>query len=517
MNRTKTPGALYVEVELRSVRLVRNGRAVLRDVDWRVRPGERWVLAGGNGAGKTQLMKLVAGSVWPTPTGRERRSYRWRDETFSTPFEVKDEIGYLGPERQDKYARYGWNHTVEQIVGTGLYRTDIPLDVLSAGDHKRVAALLARLGIAGLAQRRFLSLSYGERRLTLLARILASGAKLLLLDELLNGLDATNRARALRWLRHTTRSRLPWVLTTHRVEDVPDGVTHVLVLEKGRVVYRGKVGAGGRGLRAPLQRWLHAEHDQPPVSAAKRRGRAAARGGQPLVRLVNASVYLDEHVALEKISFEVRKRECWVVHGSNGSGKTTLLRTLYGDHGVAVGGSVQRAGIEPGVPLQVFKTRVGLVAPHLQTDHPQELKVAEVVQSGRHASIGLNDPATPADKAAARRALAFFGLGYLAARTLVELSYGQMRRVLFARAWVRRPQLLLLDEPFAGVDGPTRRELLAHLEALIGQGTAIIMATHHRSEWPVSATHELELVGGRARYCGPVRSGKAQMSGVSRP
>ena len=113
--------------------------------------------------------------------------------------------------------------------------------------------------------------------------------------------------------------------------------------------------------------------------------------------------------------------------------------------------------------------------------------------------------------------LAFFGLGYLAARTLVELSYGQMRRVLFARAWVRRPQLLLLDEPFAGVDGPTRRELLAHLEALIGQGTAIIMATHHRSEWPVSATHELELVGGRARYCGPVRSGKAQMSGVSRP
>ena len=78
------------------------------------------MLAGGNGAGKTQLMKLVAGSVWPTPTGREIRSYRWRDETFSTPFEVKDEIGYLGPERQDKYARYGWNHTVEQIVGTGL-------------------------------------------------------------------------------------------------------------------------------------------------------------------------------------------------------------------------------------------------------------------------------------------------------------------------------------------------------------------------------------------------------------
>ncbi len=478
------------------------------------------MLAGGNGAGKTQLMKLVAGSVWPTPTGRETRSYRWREETFSTPLEVKDEIGYLGPERQDKYARYGWNHTVEQIVGTGLYRTDIPLDVLSAADRKRIGALLSRFGFAGLAQRRFLSLSYGERRLTLLARTLASGAKLLLLDELLNGLDEPNRARALRWLQHTTRSRLPWVLTTHRVEDVPDGVTHVLVLEKGRVVYRGKVGAGGRGVRAPLRRWLQT-HDQPPVPARARSRRGAAGGmlghrTQPLVRLVNAAVYLDEHVALEKISFEVRKGECWVVHGGNGSGKTTLLRTLYGDHGVAVGGSVQRAGIEPGVPLQVFKTQVGLVAPHLQTDHPQELTVAEVVQSGRHASIGLNDPATPADKAAARRALAFFGLGHLAARTLVELSYGQMRRVLFARAWVRRPQLLLLDEPFAGVDGPTRQGLLAHLETLIEEGTAVIMATHHRSEWPASATHELELSGGHAIYCGPVRSGKAGLRGVSR-
>jgi molybdate transport system ATP-binding protein len=511
MKRNKTPVALYVETTLRSVSLVRNGRVILRNVDWRVRAGERWLLAGGNGAGKTQLLKLVAGSVWPTPTGRETRSYRWRHETFSTPFEVKDEIGYVGPERQDRYARYGWNHTVEQIVGTGRYRTDIPLDALDSGDRKHIDAVLRRLGIATLAQRRFLSLSYGERRLVLLARTLASGAKMLLMDELLNGLDETNRVRALRWLQHTTRSSLPWILTTHRLEDVPDSVTHLLVLEKGRVVYRGKV------RRAPLQRWLHSDHNLPSRPRSARSPSASlTRARQPLVRLVNASVYLDDHRALEGISFEVRKGECWVVHGRNGSGKTTLLRTLYGDHGVALGGKVERAGIEPGVPLQFFKTRVGLVAPHLQTDHPQELTVAEVVQSGRHASIGLNDPPTRADRAAAQRALAFFGLAHLAPRTLVELSYGQLRRVLFARAWVRRPQLLLLDEPFAGVDGPTRRELLAHLETVVEEGTAVIMATHHRSEWPVSATHELELAGGRARYCGPVRSTLHKRHGVSR-
>ncbi len=223
------------------------------------------------------------------------------------------------------------------------------------------------------------------------------------------------------------------------------------------------------------------------------------------MKLTRASVYLEGHRALRDISFEVRPGECWVVHGRNGSGKTTLLRTIYGDHGVAIGGRIERVGIEPGVPLESFKRRVGLVAPHLQADHPQHLRVAEVVQSGRHASIGLNDPPTAADRVAARDSLVFFGLGELADRTLRELSYGQLRRVLFARAWVRHPDLLLLDEPFSGVDGPTRRALRKQVEAMVADGAAVVMATHHRPEWPDCASHELELAGGVARYCGPVR------------
>src|ERR1700704_282466 len=114
MQRMKSADARYVEVCLANVDLHRDGRAVLKDVSWTIRPGERWVLAGGNGAGKTQLLKLIEGAVWPMPTGNEVRQYRWRRQLWRSPFEVKEEIGYLGPERQDKYARYGWNHTVEQ-------------------------------------------------------------------------------------------------------------------------------------------------------------------------------------------------------------------------------------------------------------------------------------------------------------------------------------------------------------------------------------------------------------------
>jgi len=484
-------------VRLDGVRLDRNGRRVLENVSWTIRPGERWVLAGANGAGKTQLLKLIAGAVWPTPTGREVRHYHWKGELWRTPHEIQDEIGYVGPERQDRYTRYGWNHTVEQVVATGVHRTDIPLHSTSDADRGRVAAILRRLRIELLAGRRFLTLSYGERRLTLLARALASRPRMLLLDELLNGLDEANHERALRWLEGTARSPLPWVLSTHRLEDVPAAATHALVLEHGRIVYRGAI------RRAPLTRWLDRRAEN-GVTATPR-ARAAGSSDRALLRLTHADVHLDEHVALKGVSMTVHAGDCWVVHGHNGSGKTTLLRTLYGDHGVAVGGRIERAGIEPGVPLQVFKERVGLVAAHLQADHPQDLTARAVVQSGRHASIGLNDAPTAADRAAARRALRTFGLGSLAARPLRELSYGQLRRVLFARAWVRDPTLLLLDEPFSGVDEPTRRDLSERIENRVAAGTAVVMTTHRRSEWPRCASHELELARGEVRYAGPVR------------
>ena len=524
----KPTTARYVEVRLKRIHLERAGRPVLREVDWTVRPGERWVLAGGNGAGKTQLLKLVSGAVWPTPTGRESRVYAWQSEEFATPAGVKEEIAYVGAERQDRYERYGWNHSVAQIAGTGLYRTDIPLDPLTADDRRHIDALLKRLGIAQLAGRGFLSLSYGERRLTLLARALASRPKLLLLDELLNGLDRINRGKALKWLESTGRSQLPWVLASHRADDVPACATHALILDRGRVAYRGPIA------RAPLAKWL--EHDAPtkptrvarsprtaggqmaPTGGARTvladdaraelrgRGRRHATGGtMPIVRLENAAVWLDERMIIDGLTFEVHPGECWVVHGSNGAGKTTLLRTLYGDFGVAIGGRIQRAGIEPGVPLDEFKRRAGFVAAHLQADHPHHLTVSEIVQSGRHASIGLNDAPTAADRAAARRALAFFDLEGFGSRASVELSYGQMRRVLFARAWITHPKLLLLDEPLAGVDAPTRRVLLDRIGQVVAGGTAVVMTTHHREEWPPYATHELELAGGKARYVGAIR------------
>jgi molybdate transport system ATP-binding protein len=486
-----------VDVRLQNISLLRAGRSVLRDVDWRIRPGQRWLVAGANGAGKTQLLKLVAGAIWPTPVSGGSRRYLWRGQVWTTPREVQDEIVYIGAERQDKYERYGWNYTLRQLIGTGLYRSDIPLDFLTMADERRIERTMVELAIGHLAARRFLSLSYGERRLALLARALAARPGLLLLDELLNGLDSANRGRALAWLANSASSMLPWALATHRLQDVPASVTHALVLERGRVVYRGVLA------RAPLARWLQGVRSRHVRVACSRKGTLT---GRLIVRLTHACVYLDEHAVLTDVSLSVRAAQCWIVHGANGSGKTTLLRTLYGDHGVAVGGRIERAGIRPGVTLDVFRRQVGLVAPHLQADCPQDLTVADLVLSGFYAAVGLNGSTSPAQRAAAGRALARFGLTRVARRSLRELSYGQLRRVLFARAGINNPRLLLLDEPFAGVDAPTRRALQTSIQDLAARGTAIVMATHHRAEWPLGTTHELELAAGRVRYSGRVRA-----------
>jgi molybdate transport system ATP-binding protein len=501
--------ARYISVDLQRVRLSLDGKPVLRGIDWRVRPGQRWVLVGPNGAGKTQLLKLLAGDVWPRPGRSTLRRYRLNDQVFDDPYGIKQHIAYLGAERQDRYEHYRWNHRVESIVGTGLHRTEIPLDPLTAAAHRQIARLLRRLRIGTLARRRFLTLSYGERRLVLLARALASKPRLLLLDELFNGLDTRNRERVQDSLRSLSRSPLPWVLSTHRIADLPADTTHLCRLDRGRITLQGRLdGRARRALRRGEGTGVVGRGPVARIVAAMRDGAIARPGAAPpevLIALDRASVWREGVAVVRKITLQIRRGECWVVHGANGSGKSSLLQLLHGELSAASGGSVFRAGIEPGVSLELFKRRVGVVTPDMQLLQPRYLPVEHVVASGIHASIGLNAAPTAAQRRRVQRALRRVGAAALGARTVRELSYGQLRRVLFARALVNDPDMLLLDEPYAGVDAPTRNGLRALIQRTWNAGVTILMATHHRDEWPRSTTHEVELDAARAVYCGPAR------------
>ena len=494
----------YLEASLERLSLMRGGRRVLSNVSWHIRPGERWLLVGANGSGKTQLLKVVAGIVRAAPARQPTLQYRLASAWHRVPYGIRDHIAYLGPERQDKYQRYAWNHRVEDLVGTGLYGTDIPLDPLTAADRARIAATLRRLRITHLAGRRFLELSHGERRMTLLARALIGRPRMLLLDEVLTGLDQDNHARLLRWL-GSLKGRLPIVMTVHEAADVPASATHLLQLAHGRRVFAGRLS------RAALRRvWPGAAGLRQPAGRTRA---APVQDRDLLVRLNNASVYLEDQPALRDVSLAIHPGELWVVHGGNGAGKTTLLRTLYGDHGVAVGGSAERRGSGPGLPLERFRRRTGIAAPHVHARYPRDTRVRDVVLSGRHASIGLHRAPSGADRRATDRTLKKLGLSRWAQRPLRELSYGQTRRVLFARAIVSAPALVLLDEPNDSIDARSQAIIREQILALVGAGTAVVVTAHARAEWSAVATHEAQLDRGRLRYAGPLRAGVSLSGG----
>ena len=217
--------------------------------------------------------------------------------------------------------------------GTASHRH--PQRALTPAEERRVAGLLGRLGITELAERRFLTLSYGERRLVLIARALASRPRLLLLDEVANGLDARNHARFQKWLASTARSAMPWVFATHRLGDVPDAMTHLLELERGRI---------RRAARACATRARVAQAGGPAFLAKAARARAPRpERRRVIVALRRADVFVDDVHILRGVELEVAAGECWVVWAQR-IGKSTLLRTLYGDHAVASSGSITRAG-----------------------------------------------------------------------------------------------------------------------------------------------------------------------------
>ena len=408
MNYTRASRKHHLDVDLAHIDLVRGNRRVLRDVRWRIRAGQHWLLQGENGAGKTQLLKLLAGDVWPQPSIAARRVYRLRGEASDEPLGVKERIAYLGAERQDRYEHYRWNQCAASVVGTGIDGSDIPMRRLRMPEQARVARVLRSLGIEALARRKFLTLSQGERRLVLLARALVARPALLLLDEPLNGLDAANRDRVLAALATLRRSSLPWIYATHRIEEAPAGVTHRARLQRGRLT---------------TGRWR-----LPPAARARMRSRKmrvvpprwCARDGERdlLLALQEADVWRDGIAALRGISLEIHRGDCWVVHGANGSGKSTLLGALHGDHGIASGGTVWRHRLVAGMPLHEFQGRVGRVSPELQATLPRKQGALDCVVAALRGALRLDGKSLPTERRAALNALRRVGASRFAQTAL---------------------------------------------------------------------------------------------------
>ena len=223
---------------MQNVSVSYNGTQVLERVNWTVQEGERWALLGPNGAGKTTLLSLILADN-PQAYANDITLFGRRRGSGESIWEIKQKIGWVAPELQLYYRK---SATCLDVVcsgfldSVGLYRQ------CSAGQREAALSWMRRLSLSERAETPLEQVSEGEQRLVLIARALVKGPALLVLDEPCQGLDAGNRDRVLQAINWVgSRPETSMIYVTHRADELPPSITHVLRLNEGRVVSQARI------------------------------------------------------------------------------------------------------------------------------------------------------------------------------------------------------------------------------------------------------------------------------------
>jgi iron complex transport system ATP-binding protein len=228
---------------------------------------------------------------------------------------------------------------------------------------------------------------------------------------------------------------------------------------------------------------------------------------RPAVALHGVTVRREGVPVLDGIDWQVQRDERWVVLGPNGSGKTTMLQ-VAGARLWPTSGQVEVLGSELGrVDVRTLRPRVALVSGSVTRQLRADVTAREVVASGRYGALETWwHTYGAADWERADLLLVQGGVGAIADRSFGVISEGERQQVLLARALMRDPELLLLDEPFAGLDLGARERLLMRLHALAldAQSPPIVLVTHHCEEIPPGFTHGGLMRAGRLIAAGPL-------------
>ena len=470
------------------------------DVSLAVRPGERLVVLGRNGSGKSTLVRLMNGSLAP------------RAGSVSVDGERRGLSRLVGYVRQDPR-----NQIVSAVVSDEVAFGPRNLGLSREEVLGRVEEALQTCGIAHLADRMTSELSGGQQQLLAIAGVVAMGPRYLVLDEVGSQLDDAARRRVSRLVGSLARGGTGVVDVAHSAEAL-FGADGVAVLSSGRLVWRGRpedfllceealrlsglaadplartlahaVAAGYRLPAEPDPEGLAPYVQEPP--AVLREG--ASRAGAHELSCAGVRVSYDDLRALDGVS--LCARGLTLLLGRSGSGKTTLGGVLAGvltpDSG--------RAALD-GRP--VIAGDVGLAFQRSEDQLFCDTVLDDIAYGPRQRGLGED-----AALSAARDAAALLGVGdELLGRSPFELSGGQMRRVALAGVVACGRDALVLDEPTAGLDVESRRELLDVVRGLVEGGTAVVVITHDPGEWLGDATSVALLRGGRViEVADPVRA-----------
>lgn len=424
-----------------------------------------WCFLGGNGSGKSLLAAVLAGHIEPrggrivgAPTRRDLVSFEATQARYEAELRA-DET----------------NFTDEVDAGSN------GLQILreSGQSDDVIRACAAELGLEALLERGCRLFSSGEWRRVELARAALEEPELLVLDEPLESLDADASQRMLALLERLLVRGTRLVLLVNRPVDVPPFCTHVAVLSAGRLV---EAGPREEVLRSDALAQLLSFD---PGASVEELDRGQAKDlPSPLVSGRGLSVRYGDVVQFAPFDLDIEPGQHLRIVGPNGSGKSTLLGLITGDHPQCYSNDLRVVGYRRGSGESIWdvKRRIGIVSPALHRDYRVPGTALTVVLSGFFDSIGLYEEPSLDQIRLARRFLALFDLDDARERPFHELSYGQQRLVLTARALSKRPALLVLDEPTQGLDAVNAELVLRYFGRVAAHAGSTILFVSHRHE-----------------------------------
>lgn len=456
---------------------------VLRIAHWSWRPGEHWAVVGGNGSGKTTLARLLRD---------ELRPQRGRIQLAADIDPARD-ILYVSFDLQRELMEYD-NRFDDSDLRADAF--DVGTTVRSAilqgrAEDERFTRLTEAFGIGHILHRGIRFISTGEGRKTLLARALFAQPRLLVLDNPLEGLDR-NMQRELNALIETLlKGDTPLLILLPSGAALPQGVSHVLELERGQV----RASATREQFEAVLNKGPE-RLDNSPLPKPLVRSSPLAPDAAPVVMDGLSVSYHDEPI-LNDIRWTLARGQHCCISGPNGAGKSTLLSLITGDNHKGYGQPLWLFGKKRGSGESVWelKANCGIVNTPLQLNNLNRQRVLEVVASGLYDTIGLYEHVSGREKEVVLEWIHAVGLDELRDHRFDQLSFGEQRLALLARAMVKSPPLLILDEPCIGLDGQHRRAFLNLVDRIAAQGhTQVLFVSHEAGQLPDCINQWMQLV-----------------------
>jgi molybdate transport system ATP-binding protein len=474
------------------------GEPVFRDFSWTLREGETWAVVGSVGSGKSSLAEALLGrlhlaggtAAWPL-FGRLRASGR----AVNWPSEVISRVAFKEESRLFSYARHYYQQRFNFIEpNDDLTLIDFLRSGTSASENEIVVAA-RQLGVEAQLPLSFIKLSNGQARRARIAKALLSQPELLILDDPFMGLDAAGRNQVSGLLGNLVRSSRRLLLIC-RSDAIPEWATHVLELNRMQVAF-----CGTRNAYMEVPRVSRASSTQYSVLSTQYSAPKPAAERDILLDLRNVTVAYGERRILSDISWIVRAGERWAVLGPNGFGKTTLLSLLCGDHPQAYCNEVYLFGRRRGTGETIWdiKQRVGLVSPELHLYFSEPLSAARTAATGFF-DVLTDRPTTPGQEQTVAKMFEDLGIGDVVQRPFAKLSTGEQRLVLLIRALVKRPPLLILDEPFQGLDLEAIQRARFWLDGHLSPDQTLIFVTHYANEIPIGVEQILRLNGGQSVF-----------------